>query len=65
MYATAQPARNTWKARSELQLEHDEFRSGLKLVWPDNKNIENNPMQSSRWAATSYRERPTECEKPI
>jgi hypothetical protein len=34
-------------------------------VWPDNKNIENNPMQSSRWAATSHKERRTGCGRPI
>ena len=37
-------------------LEHDEFTSRLKLAWPDNKNIENNPMQSNRRAATSRSE---------
>ena len=34
-------------------LEDDEFGSGLRLAWPDNKNIENNPMQSNPEAASS------------
>jgi hypothetical protein len=33
---------------------HDELGAGLRLAGPDNKNIENNPMQSNRWAATSH-----------
>src|SRR5271166_2109382 len=53
-------AANLFAALVRLLRRHDEFRSRLRLAWPDNKNIENNPMQSNRGAAASLMQTWTE-----